>query len=145
MRIVNVIEKIDGYKNNPENSSTAKVSKHILSGFSMPTISSFRSIEKKHDVYRGKNCIKKFCEFFRDHAMKVINFKKRKMKLLTKAHQESFEKAKTCYTCKAKIGNKNWKDKKYCKVWDHCRYTGEYRGAAHGIYNLDNNVTIINK
>ena len=111
-----MIEKIDGYKNNPENSSTAKVSKHILSVFSMPTISSFRSIKNKHDVYRGKNCIKKFCEFFRDHAMKVINFKKRKMKLLTKAHQESFEKAKTCYTCKAKIGNKNWKDKKYCKV-----------------------------
>ena len=23
------------------------------------------------------------------------------------------------------------KDKKYCKVRDHCDYTGEYRGAAH--------------
>ena len=28
-----VIEKIDGCKNNPENSSTIKVSKHILPGF----------------------------------------------------------------------------------------------------------------
>ena len=35
--------KIDVCKNN--NSSTAKVSEHIPSGFSMPTISSFRSIE----------------------------------------------------------------------------------------------------
>ena len=28
------------------------------------------------------------------------------------------------------------KDKKYGKVRDHCRYTGEYRGAVHSICNL---------
>ena len=39
------IEKIDGCKNNPENSSTTKGSQHIPSSFSMSTISSFR-IEK---------------------------------------------------------------------------------------------------
>ena len=49
-----IIEKIDGSKNNPENSSTTKVSEHIPSGFSMSTISSFRSIENKPDVYRVK-------------------------------------------------------------------------------------------
>ena len=32
-----IIEKTDGSKNNPENSSTTKVSKHIPSGFSMST------------------------------------------------------------------------------------------------------------
>ena len=41
---------IDGCKNNPENSSTTKVREHIASGFSMSTISLFRSIENKHDV-----------------------------------------------------------------------------------------------
>ena len=46
-----IIEKIDGYKNNPKNSSTTKVSEHVSSGFPMSTISSFRSIENKHDVY----------------------------------------------------------------------------------------------
>ena len=55
-----LIEKIDGYKNNPENSSTTNVIEHIPSGFSMSTISSFRSIGNKHDVYRGKGCMKKF-------------------------------------------------------------------------------------
>ena len=68
-----IIEKIDGCKNNPENSSTTKVSEHIPSGFSMSTISFFRSIENKHDVYRGKDCMKKFCELLREHAMKIIN------------------------------------------------------------------------
>ena len=28
------------------------------------------------------------------------------------------------------------KDKKYCKVRDHCHYIGEYRCAAHSICNL---------
>ena len=28
------------------------------------------------------------------------------------------------------------KDKKYCKVRDHCHYTKEYRDAAHSICNL---------
>ena len=49
-----IIEKTDGCKNNPENSSTTKVSEHVPSGFSMSTIS-FRSIENNHDVYRGKD------------------------------------------------------------------------------------------
>ena len=50
-----IIENIDGCKINPENSSTTKVSKHVPSIFSMSTISSFRSIENKHDAYRGEN------------------------------------------------------------------------------------------
>ena len=55
-----IIEKIDGCKNNPKNTSTSKVSEHIPSTFSMNTISSFRSIERKHDVYRGKDWLNIF-------------------------------------------------------------------------------------
>ena len=53
-------EKIGVSKNNPENSSTTKVSKSTPSGFSISTICSFRSVGIEHDVYRGKDCIKKF-------------------------------------------------------------------------------------
>ena len=52
-----ITEKIDGCKNNPKNLSTTKVSEYIPLVFSMSTISSFRSIQNKHDVYRGKNCM----------------------------------------------------------------------------------------
>ena len=49
-------------------------------------------MENKHDVYRGEDCMKKFSEFLREHAMKIINFKqKKKMKLLTKEQQESYD------------------------------------------------------
>ena len=59
--------------------------------------------------------------------MKIINFKKNKIKLLTKEQQESYENALICYTCKVKIENKYLKDKKYCKNRYHCLHTGEYR------------------
>ena len=48
-----LIEMIDRCKNNPENSSTTNVSECILSDFSMATISSFKSKENKHSVYRS--------------------------------------------------------------------------------------------
>ena len=38
--------------------------------------------------------MKKFCESFREHAMKIINFKKKKMKFLTNKEQDLYEKAK---------------------------------------------------
>ena len=56
------IEKIDGYKTNPENSFTTKESQHVASGFLMSTIQPFRNKENKHHVCRGKNFMGKFYE-----------------------------------------------------------------------------------
>ena len=68
--------------------------------------------------------MKKFCESFREHTMKIINFKKGKMKLLTKEQKKSSESAKICYICQRKIENKHLKDKKYCKVTDYAIMQG---------------------
>ena len=46
------------------------------------------------------------------------------------------KKQKICYICNEKFENKYLKDKKYCKVRDHCHYTGKYRGALYSIWNL---------
>ena len=70
-------EKIDGCKNNPENSSTTKVDENIPLGLLMSIISSSKSTENKHDVYRGKDFMKKFCESFREHAVEITNFEKK--------------------------------------------------------------------
>ena len=80
------------------------VSKQIRSGFSLSTISSFRSIEKKHDVHRVKDCIfrsieKKYdvhrvkIESLREHAMKIISFKKKKMNSVTKVNRMKLQKS----------------------------------------------------
>ena len=61
--------------------------------------------ENKHDVCRGKDWIKKFCESLRDYAMKIINFNKNRMKLLIKKLQESYENVKFCDICREKFEN----------------------------------------
>ena len=63
------------------------------------------------------------------------------MKLLTKEQQESYENAKICYICKEQLKTKYLKDKRYCKVRDHCYYTGKYRGAVHNICNIKYSVS----
>ena len=63
------------------------------------------------------------------------------MKLLTKEQQESsHENAKISSIYHEKVENKYVKDKKHCKVRDHCYYTEEHGGDAHNICNLRNKV-----
>ena len=79
-----MIEKIAVCKNNSEKLSTTNVSEHIPSDFSMSTILSFKDIESNHGVYKVKDCMEKFCESLKEHAKKIINFKKKKNKLINK-------------------------------------------------------------
>ena len=44
----------------------------------MSAISSIKSLEENHGVYRGKDCMKKFCEYPRECSMEFINFKTKK-------------------------------------------------------------------
>ena len=46
--------------------------------------------------------MRNFCEFLREHAMKITNFKKKKIKLLTKEQQEPNENRKIYYPCTKK-------------------------------------------
>ena len=92
-------------------------------------------------MYTEIRFMKTFCEFLRDNIMKIINFKEKKVKILTKEQQKSYENPKNCYIAKKNLEQKNiLKDKKYCKVRDHCYYIGEYTGAEHIICNLKNSV-----
>ena len=60
------------------------IKRHLLfMQFLNVIISSFKSVKNKHDACRRKACMKKFCKSFREHAMEIIYFKKKKMKLLT--------------------------------------------------------------
>ena len=111
-------------KYNPENSFTTKLAEHITSGL------------HEKVLWLHEYCMKKCCESLREQAVKTINFKKKKLKLLTKEQKESYENSRIWYICTEKLENKDVKGKKYSKVRDHCHYTGEYRGASDSTCNL---------
>ena len=66
----------------------------------MSTIWTLDGIEKKHDIYRGKDCVKKFFESFRQHSTKVIHFEKKKVIPLTKQEDESYVNQINCHIFK---------------------------------------------
>ena len=57
---------------------------YIPCGYSMSTIWGFDHIEDKHSLYRGKDCLKKFCGSLREHGRSIIDFKKEKKSPLTR-------------------------------------------------------------
>ena len=83
--------------------------------------------------------MKRFCKDLREHAMKIIQYKKKEMIPLSDEENKPCKKQKVCYICKKEFNtNENDKNafKLYHKVRNHCHYTGKYRGAAHSICNL---------
>ena len=59
--------------------------------------------KNKRKVYRGEDCMKKFCESLREHALNIINFEKKNIIPLTNEQLELHEKIKICY-----ISNKSF-------------------------------------
>ena len=119
---------MNGCANNPKISSTTKIGEHIYCAHSISTIGTFDNIENEHNLYRGKDCIKKFCTFLREHS--TINKKRVKITL----------KCNRMYICGKRFLKQFGNDKNYQKVRDHCHFTGKYKGASHNICNLKFNV-----
>ena len=130
--IESLIRKTDGCTNNPEKSSTTKIGEHIPCGYSMSTIWGFDHIKDKHTLCRVKNCMKKFCTSFREHAKNIIDFEKKYVTV-------NKRRIKITLRCKSMLylWKKNFKKLSeiinYRKVRGHCHYTGKYRGAAYSI------------
>ena len=130
--------------NNPEESSTTEINKHVPSGYSIFTHCSLDKTRNKLNHYRSKDCMKKFCKDLREHATKIINYGKKKMIPLTTEEKIHYNEQEICYICKEEF-NKN--DEKNYKVRDHCHYTGKCRDAAHKIcilrYKIPKEIPIV--
>ena len=74
----------------------------IPSDCSMSTISLFSNIEKKHDLYGGKDSMKKFSEYLLEHAMK-INFDDKENDIINKQAAKIIWKCKNLQYLKGQI------------------------------------------
>ena len=55
-----LLEKMSTCQNNPKESSTTEINKHVPSGYSLFTHCSLDKTKNKLDYYRGKDCMKRF-------------------------------------------------------------------------------------
>ena len=86
-------------QNNPDKSYTEKKAIHEPCGYSLDLISSFDLKENKHSVYRGNDCIKKFCKELKELGIKIINYEQKEVISLTDKEKEYYENQKTCNLC----------------------------------------------
>ena len=68
----------------------------ILVGIKWQWFGYLYKMENKHTLYRGKDCMKKFCEFLREDAKNIINFKKKPLLTLTKEELKWNQESKVC-------------------------------------------------
>ena len=96
------------------NHSLQKQVNTFLVGISMSM--TVNGIENTHYVFRGEDCLKTFCKFLRKHAMKIIDFgKKKKIPLITE-QQEFYQKTKFATFSKKQFVHKQTTEKTIAKL-----------------------------
>ena len=86
-------------QNNPNESYTERKAMHEPCGYALSLISSFDSRENKHDFYRGKDCIKRFCSDLKELATKIINYEEKEMIPLTDNENKFYNEQEECHIC----------------------------------------------
>ena len=119
--------------NNPSKSYTTVKSLHKPSGYSLLTSCSFDKSKNKPTYYRGKDCMKRFCDDLKEHVTRITNYEMKPMD--PEEEKESYKNQKLCHICEKEFCTNNNKEMR--KVRDHCHYAGKYRGAAHSKCNLN--------
>ena len=127
--------QMNTFNNNPNKSYTIAKELHKTSGYSLLKSCSFDKSENKQTYYKGRNCMKRFCDDLKEHVTRIVNYKMKPMDVLTEEEKESYKNQKLCHICEKELCTGNNKEMR--KVRDRCHYSGEYRGAAHSKCNLE--------
>ena len=100
-----LLKKMSACINNPNESSTTKINKHVPSGYSIFTHCSINESKNKLNYDRKDECMNKFCKDLRKHVTKIINYEKKKIIPLTTEEKIYQNKQKICYVCKKEFNN----------------------------------------
>ena len=112
-------------------SSSRGANNHVPSGWCVRREFAYGKVENPLKLYRGKDCVKKFCDnVIREVRRLYRAFPAKPMDPFTKAQLKKYEEASRCYICFKSFNGEN------PKVRDHCHYTSSCRGPAHIKCNL---------
>ena len=129
--IESLLEQIQSCEPNQGGSYTEKYQKHKPISLSY-YIKCFDDnvFSREPRTYTGLDAMQKFVESLEKDVIEIANIPKVD-KIYKKGDKERYNKATTCWIC-----NGEFDDTPNEEVWDHCHFTGRFRGAAHSLCNL---------
>ena len=126
-----ILKPIQGPNPVPTGPYTSEVTKHSTSGWCVYSKFAYGEVKDPLKLYRGKDCLEKFCNYIRQEAHRLYHmFPKKPMDPLTKKQWKRYKCSTICHICFKPFNSKE------PKVRDYCHYTGRYRGPAHSLCNL---------
>ena len=126
-----ILEPIQGPGNNPMISSMRGINNNVPSGWCVRSEFAYGKVENPLKLYRGKDCIKKFCDHVIGEAGRLYqSFPEVPMTPLTPKEMDRYKRSERCHICFKPFKEDN------PKVRYHCHYASRYRGHAHMKCNL---------
>ena len=68
-----ILEPIQGPNPEPTGPYTSKVNKHSRSGWCVYNKFTYREVKNPLRLYRGKDCLEKFCDYIRQEANRLYH------------------------------------------------------------------------
>ena len=125
-----ILEPILGPENNPRISSMRGINNHVPSGWCVRSEFAYGKVENPLKLYRGEDCVKKFCDHVIGEARRLYqSFPEKPMKPLTPKEMDRYKKSERCHICFKLFKEDNL-------LYRISYYTGHYRGPAHTKCNL---------
>ena len=101
-----ITERIDSATPNREKSYNEKYQKHTPSGFCYYVKCEGEENYAEPVVYRGKDCVQKFCEMIEEEVKEIADIYKNIISLeMTAEDNEKFQSAVDCHICNKKLNN----------------------------------------
>ena len=111
-----ILEPIQGPNPEPTGPYTSEVTKHSPSVWCVYSKFEYGEVKDPLRLYRGKDCLEKFCDYIRQEANRLYHmFPEKPMDPSTKKQWKKYNKASRCHICFKQFSD----SKKGPKVRDH--------------------------
>ena len=108
-----ILKPIESTTTDPNQPYTNRGNEHAPSGWCVYSKFAYGEVSDPLKIYRGKDCIKTFCEYVKEKAYSMYyEFPEKPMDPLTRKQTKKYKEAKKCHICKKpfSVGNYEVRD-----------------------------------